>query len=138
MSDWRSMFDRDFIGAWDLSGRDAVVVIASVEAQTLVSQGNKKNKKPVLHFRGKEKGLALNKTNAKTVAALYGNDTSNWIGKAITLYATTTTFGHETIDCIRIRATAPAAAKSSAATKQQQPAHDPETGEVPADQEPPQ
>ena len=109
MPDYRSMFDRDYIGAWDLNGKDVTVTIAKVERGELTSRGNKKDHKPVLYFVGKEKALALNKTNAKTVAKLYGNDTSNWIGKAIVIYPTTTEFGKETVDCIRIRPTRPAA-----------------------------
>lgn len=108
MTDYRSMFDRDYIGAWDLP-RDAVVTISKVEAATLVAQGNKKAKKPVLYFEGKEKGLACNKTNAKTIAAMYGNDTAKWIGKRITIYATKTMFGSEQVDCIRVRPSIPRA-----------------------------
>jgi hypothetical protein len=97
------MFDRDYIGSWDLNGREATVRIRSVEAGVLTSQGNRKTKKPIIHFEGKDKGLALNKTNAKAIAAMYGNDTTKWIGKAITIYPTTTTFGSETVDCIRVK-----------------------------------
>ncbi len=107
MSDYRAMFDRDYIGAWDLGTKDVTVVIAKVAAGELTAPGGRKTKKPVVHFNGKEKGLALNKTNAKTIAAMYGNDTTEWVGKAIAMYATTTTFGNETVECIRVRPTAP-------------------------------
>jgi len=102
-TDWRSMFDRDYLGHWDLDGREVTVTIAKVAAATLTSQGNRKTKKPVIYFEGKEKGLACNKTNGKIIAQLYGNDTEKWAGKQITLYPTTTTFGIETVDCIRVR-----------------------------------
>lgn len=107
VTDYRSMFDREYIGAWDLQGRDLVVEISRVEAGTLTGSGGRKNKKPIVHFKGKERGLALNKTNAKTIATLYGNDTTQWIGKRITIYPTTTTFGSEQMDCIRVRPTKP-------------------------------
>lgn len=112
-TDWRSMFDRDYIGAWDLLGRDVVVTISRVEASVLTAPGGKKNKKPVVHFEGREKGLALNRTNAKTIAAMYGNDTSRWIGQRITIYPTQTTFGSETVECIRVRPTVPRAGGKS-------------------------
>jgi hypothetical protein len=112
-TDWRSMFDREFLGAWDLGGKDVTVTIAKVEAQILVAQGNKKNKKPVIHFEGKEKGMVLNKTNSKIVAAMYGNDTVNWLGKRITLYPTLTTFGNESMECIRIRPLIPTGAAAA-------------------------
>lgn len=107
MTDYRSMFDRDYLGAWDLpKDRDAVVTIEKVVAGTL-SNGTKKSKKPILFFAGKEKGMACNKTNAKAIAAMYGNDVSQWVGKRIALYPTTTSFGSEQVECIRVRPTPP-------------------------------
>lgn len=113
MPDYRSMFDRDYIGAWDLLGKDVTVTIARVEAGTLTSQGNKKTKKPIVWFEGREKGLALNKTNARTIADMYGNDTVKWVGKRITIWPTTTQFGRETVECIRVRPNVPGAQKRS-------------------------
>lgn len=109
--DYRAMFDRDYIGAWDLEGKDVTVTIVKVEPRVLTSQGNKKDKRPILWFDGKEKGMVMNKTNSKTVAGLYGTDTTQWIGKRVTIYPTTTSAGGETVDCIRIRNTVPAAKK---------------------------
>lgn len=107
-SDWRSMFDREYIGAWDLpKGRDVVCVIEKVKAGELVAPGGRKSKKPVVYFQGKEKGFALNKTNAKAIASMYGNDTARWVGKPIAIHATTTMFGSEQVECIRVRPTAP-------------------------------
>lgn len=107
MADYRSMFDRDYIGAWDLpEGRDAVVKIARVEGVT-VSNGTKKSKKPVVFMEGKEKGFLCNKTNAKAIAGMYGNDVEKWVGKPIAIYATTTQFGNDTVQCIRVRPTVP-------------------------------
>lgn len=104
-ADWRGMFDREYLGAWDLP-RDATVVISEVKVGIL-QQGTKKDKKPIIFFQGKSKGLACNKTNAKIIAKLYGNDTRKWIGEPITLYATKTQFGSETVDCIRVRPSKP-------------------------------
>lgn len=103
-----SMFDRDYIGAWDLpAGRDVVVTIESVKAGELTAPGGRKNKKPVIRFVGREKGLALNKTNAKAIIGMYGTETSAWAGKRIAIYATRTTFGAEEVDCIRVRPSIP-------------------------------
>lgn len=104
MTDVRKMYDKDFLYAYDLEGRDVTVTIERVTQGTLTGKGGKSNKKPVLYFRGTTKGLGLNITNARTIAALYGSfDSEAWVGKRITLYPTTTTFGSETMDCIRIR-----------------------------------
>lgn len=108
MSHWRSMFDNKYLGNWDLpEGRDVAVVIERVEAGTLTSQGGRTDKKPIVFFQGKEKGLALNKTNAKCIAAMYGNDTARWAGKAIALYVTQTSSPDGLVQCIRVRPTPP-------------------------------
>lgn len=114
MTDYRSMFDRDYLGAWDIP-HDVTVTIKRVEAKKLQNGKGKANSKPVLYFEGKEKGLACNKTNGKTIAAMYGNDIEKWSGKRITLYATTTTFGPETVECIRVRPGIPKSSTASAA-----------------------
>ncbi len=100
----RTLYDKEYLYAFDLQGKDVTVVIESVKGGTLVGTGGKSNKKPVIRFKGKEKALALNITNARVIAALYGGfDAELWIGKAVTLYPTTTTFGSQTVECIRIR-----------------------------------
>jgi hypothetical protein len=103
------MFDREFIGAWDLQGRDFTVTIAKVVAGNLTAPGGRKAKKPIVHIVGAEKAFILNKTNAKTIASLYGNDTAAWVGKQITIYATKAQFGSEMIEAIRVRPVPPAA-----------------------------
>jgi len=115
MTDYRTMFDREYLGAWDLLGRDVTVTIERVDAGTLTSQGGKTNKKPIIHFADKQLGFVANKTNCRTIAALYGNDVSKWTGKAITLYPTTTQVGPEVKECIRVRPVAPTAAKKGVA-----------------------
>ena len=102
-TDYRSMFDSEYIGAWDLLGRDVTVEIDHVIAGTLTGQGGRKSRKPLVYFVGKEKAFALNKTNAKAIAAMYGADTLVWTGKRIALYPTKTEMAGETVDCIRVR-----------------------------------
>ena len=116
MTDYRSMFDREYIGSWDLPrDRDAAVKIRDVKAAVL-NNGRQSNKKPILYFDGKEKGMVCNKTNAKTVASLYGNDVAGWIGKSIALYVATTRdpSGGGDVECIRVRPTPPKAEKDGA------------------------
>lgn len=118
MSDYRAMFDRDYIGAWDLKGRDVTVTIASVKAGELVGEKGRKAKKPIIRFERTDKAFAANKTNCKTIAAMYGNDTRKWVGRRITMYATETEFGGNTVECIRVRPQVPADANSSVGGKQ--------------------
>jgi hypothetical protein len=107
MTDYRTMYDKEHLGAWDLMGRDVTVTIEDVKPGQLVGQGGKKAKKPILRFMGKEKTLACCVTNGRTIAGMYGNDVRAWVGKRITLYPTTTQFGGNEVECIRIRPTVP-------------------------------
>lgn len=102
--DVRKMYSKEFVYAYDLEGKDVTVTIERVKAGKITGTDGKQTAKPVLFFKGSEKGLALNITNARTIAGLYGGfDSDLWIGKKITLYPTTTTFGRQSMDCIRIR-----------------------------------
>jgi hypothetical protein len=107
MPDYRSMYDREYLGEWDLAGKDITVTIREVKGAELTAQGGRKSKKPVVYFEGKEKGLALNKTNGKIIAGMYGTKTEDWVGKRITLYPAMTTFGADTVPCIRVRPEVP-------------------------------
>ena len=108
MSDYRKMFDENWTKAWDLDGRDVIVTITGV-TQGLLKSAEKPSgsRKPVITLKGWPKPLALNKTNGAIIAGMYGVNTNDWKGKRITLYATTTSMGGKTVDCIRVRPGAP-------------------------------
>lgn len=59
-------------------------------------------KKLGLFFVGKEKGLVLNKTNAQLIAEQHGGEIDGWKGAQINIYPTTTDFGGERVECIRV------------------------------------
>lgn len=109
MTDYRSLYDKDFIGAWDLKDKDVTVTITKVIGGSLVGQGGRKSKKPVIYMKGTEKGFAVNATNGKTIAAMYGNHVEKWVGQRISLYKSTTRNpnGEGEVECIRVRPTAP-------------------------------
>lgn len=115
MTDYRKMFDKEYLGHWDLpEDRDAVVTIAKVEAGELHSPGKKADKKPIITFERTDKRMVVNATNAKTIAAMYGNHVEDWTGKRIALFRTTTHGpGGQTVDCIRVRPQPPKEAKKT-------------------------
>jgi hypothetical protein len=118
------LFPSEYVKCADLRGNDVTKTISKVWRDELQMRGGVKKKKAILSFKDSEKKLVCNRTNADTIAKLYGPHTSEWIGKKITMYPTTTTFGSETKDCIRIRPSVP----SGKATAE--PKHDETTGEV--------
>lgn len=115
MADFRSYFDQPYAGSWDLDGKDVTVTISKVAGGEVMGDGGRKSRKLILYFEKAEKPMVCNKTNGKTIATLYGNDTAEWVGKSITLYPTTTTMGSETKDCIRVRPRVPSKTPRGAA-----------------------
>lgn len=113
MPDFRSLYDSAYLYAHDLLERDVVVTIKEVRAARVKDSEGKEQKKPIVFFKEShdQRGLVLNKTNGKTIAAIYGNKTEAWIGRRVTLFPTTTAAFGQTVDCIRIRPQKPDAKK---------------------------
>jgi len=93
------MFPSKYVACGDLKGMDVPVKIQRIEMED-VSNGELK---PIVYFVGMKKGLVLNRTNAKRIAANHGPETNGWIGKEIILYPSETEFKGETVPCIRVR-----------------------------------
>lgn len=122
MPHWRTMTDREYLGAWDFPA-DRTAEIVRVTKREMAGTGRiKKNSKPVLEFKNTEKRLIAGVTICKTIEGMYGNDVANWIGKRITMYAATTkSEGGEIVDCVRVRPMIP---KSKATGVESQPVDD--------------
>jgi len=100
---WKVLQNPDFIGAyWLPPGEDVTVTLDYVVREVITGTGGKKEECTVAHLQG-VKPFILNATNCKTIAKLYGNYIEDWAGKQITLFATTTKMGGETVECLRIR-----------------------------------
>lgn len=110
-TDYRSLYGKEWLGSWDLQDKDVTVTIVSCAAGELTAAGGRKSKKPVLTIEKTDKKLALNATNGKTIAAMYGKHVEDWAGKRITLYKSTTRSpdGSGDVECVRIRPTIPPA-----------------------------
>lgn len=103
---WKSLQNPDYIGAFSLQpDEDLTVVIDYVIREQITGTGGKKEECSVAHLKNGVKPLILNVTNSKSIAKLYGNFVEEWAGKPITLFASTTKFGGEVVDCLRIRPT---------------------------------
>ena len=63
------------------------LVIQSVKLETLQSPDGKTEEKPVCRFRGIDKGLILGKTNWDRIEKQHGEDSDDWVGKSIILFA---------------------------------------------------
>jgi hypothetical protein len=97
-----SAYPSQFLKASDLGDKSPVVTIDRIEVEPV---GRTKEMKPIVYFQGKDKGLVLNKTNARKIAELTGSkDTDDWTGCQIRIYATETSFEGDMVECIRIKA----------------------------------
>jgi hypothetical protein len=65
--------------------------------------GDDGKQKPVIRFRGKEKGFVCNATNYDVIADAYGDETDDWAGQPIVLYPTRVAFKGQLTDAIRVR-----------------------------------
>ena len=91
-------FPGTYLKAADLQGRRVQVVIERVEMEGIGG-----DTKPVVYFRGKDRGLVLNKTNANAIWGLTGTDeTDDWEGVSIVLFPSRTDFQGRNVDCIRV------------------------------------
>jgi hypothetical protein len=95
-------FPSKYLSAADLNGQNVRVVMQNVEIEKVGE-----DMKPVLYFRGKNKGLALNKTNSKTIADVYGDEMDDWNGSELILFPVMTDFQGKQVEAIRVRAPQP-------------------------------
>lgn len=110
-------FPSNFLKAADLQGTTPTVTISNIKVEDIGE-----DRKPVIYFAGKEKGIVLNKTNANNIADIYGPETDDWIGQKVMLFTTFVDFQGRSVEAIRIRAAAKSnAAKAEAPAKPKSP-----------------
>lgn len=93
-----------YLKAGDLQGHSVKVIIESCGTAEF-KEGNK----VALKFKGKEKEMVMNPTNARKIGEYYGEETDHWIGKEIIIYPDKTEFNNQMVDCLRVRVEAPMA-----------------------------
>lgn len=91
-------FPSQYLKAADLGGRELRVTMGRVDRETIGT-----DKKLVLYFKGKEKGLVLNKTNGNTIGDGYGDDTDDWFDQPLILFSVKTDYQGKVVDAIRCR-----------------------------------
>lgn len=93
-------FPSDYLKAADLEGKQVVYTIESVKVEEI---GQKRDQRPVVYFEGEDKGLVLNKTNARVISEAYGLDTDDWTGHQIALYEKMVEFEGKEVPAIRVK-----------------------------------
>lgn len=100
-------FPSDYLAAVEFKGRDVTLTITSVSKEPLKMMDGSTKHKMLLRFKGTEKKLVCNKTNADSIAQLYGTKAEEWVGKRVTLYPTRCLAFGDMVDCVRVRETVP-------------------------------
>ena len=113
--DGKLMFPSDYVSAIELGGRDVTLTISAVSLEPLQMEGGGRKDKMVLRFQGATKRMVCNKTNAESIAQLYGTKAEAWVGKRVTLYATRCLAFGDMVECIRVRETVPGGKNGQAA-----------------------
>jgi hypothetical protein len=108
------VFASKFLRASDLQGLSPVVTISSVEFADMQDG----ERKLLLKFMGKEKGMVLNKTNAQNIASMYGPETDRWVGNRIKLTVALVDYQGKSVEAIRVWPSVPPGSVGAQTTSQ--------------------
>ena len=97
-------FPSKFLKPADLGGKAHLVRITLVKQEQIGA-----DVKLVVYFHGKAKGLVLNVTNGRAIAAKYTEETDSWGGSEVELYPDRVAFNGQMVDSIRVRIPVPPA-----------------------------
>lgn len=123
------MFESKYLKASDIdeiADENTETAVVTIDRVEMADVAKDEPQKPVMYFRGIEPGMVLNKTNANTLGGLLGNDTDDWIGKAIGLFTTEVDYQGKQVMAIRVRMKLPKVSKKASVAVAEE-----ETKEVP-------
>lgn len=99
--DFDQLYPGRFLKSGELLGKKVTVTIADVEIDELEGEKGKRVQ-GIIHLKGKNKQIVLNKTNGLCLKGMFGRKLGDWIDKRIVIFQDQTRFGSDTVDCIRI------------------------------------
>jgi hypothetical protein len=98
-----SVYRRIYLTAPDIPvghGLDLTITGGSFEE---FGRGGDAVRKPVLRFRETDLRLVVNRTNAATLVALFGDDLDRWAGERISLVRVEVEYDNQPVEGIRVR-----------------------------------
>lgn len=101
---WKKLTNPNYIGAEVLQpGQELKLTIERIEKeQVKTAEGSQDC--IVAHFKGGQKGMIINKTNAKIISKVLDTPyIEEWIGKSIIIYAAKVKAFGELIDALRVK-----------------------------------
>jgi hypothetical protein len=102
---YKKLINPDYLGAYSLEpGQDMILTIKSVGKEMITGTGGKQEECIVCRWVEDQKPMILNVTNCKTISKMLKTPyVEKWAGHRVQIYATTTKFGGDTVECLRIR-----------------------------------
>jgi hypothetical protein len=101
------LFPSRYLKASD-AAEPVTLTITGVAQEKMKNRDGDEESKPVISFQEVEKPMVLNRTNAKTIAELYGETIEEWVGKKIILTSVDVDAFGETTAALRISHKKPA------------------------------
>jgi hypothetical protein len=99
---YSELYPGRFLKADILKGQKVTLTIKNVDVEELIGETGKAAAKVIVSFTERPLELVLPKTNGECLKRMFGNNPHAWLGKKITLFPSTTSFGRQTVDCIRV------------------------------------
>ena len=103
---WKKQFNYEYLGSYSLDGKKEIIVTISKSAQEkVIGQQGRKEDCFVVYFKEFNKGMILNRTNARAIEKVASSGLiEDWIGVQVTLYVEkgVKAFG-DVVDALRIR-----------------------------------
>ena len=103
---WKKQFNYEYLGSYSLDGKKEILVTVNKLAQEKVTgQQGRKEDCFVVYFKEFDKGMILNRTNARAIEKVAGSGlVEDWKGTQVTLYVEkgVKAFG-DVVDALRIR-----------------------------------
>lgn len=102
---FRKLFNPLYLGSHDLEqGKEYKVTIERIDKDVeVIGEGGKKQKKPIIHFKGASKPMILNSTNSKMIWKLAGSKfIEDWIGLTVIIKVVVERSFGEDMDVIRV------------------------------------
>jgi hypothetical protein len=103
---WKKQFNYEYLGSYSLDGKkEAVVTVSQLAQEKVTGQQGRKEDCFVVYFKEFDKGMILNRTNARAIEKVAGSGlVEDWVGVQVTLYVEkgVKAFG-DVVDALRIR-----------------------------------
>lgn len=115
---WKNLANYDYLGSYSLEGKakEVTLTIKNISQKKVKATGGVEDDCIVADFAETEvdgvtvKPMVLNKTNCKIIEKVYNSgDIEDWIGKPITIFATSVRFQRDMVPCLRVKAEKPVA-----------------------------